>query len=133
MQSVARHLLTYVCSLQLALPAGWCCIAALPIPTRAEPTASPAKACCCCSVKPASPSSAHPETPKPRQPKSPVKPCCIEKAALPATLQQDQLTAELPALPVDAIVISSQEAAKTPSPWLPAHRSLHLQHCVWLC
>jgi len=133
MRHVARHLLTYVCSIQLALPAGWCCIATLPIPARAGPTASPAKACCCCSVKPASPSSAHPETPKPQQPKSPVKPCCIEKAALPATLQQDQLAGELPALPVDAVVISCHDAAELASPPLPAHRSLQLEHCVWLC
>src|SRR5438874_1053029 len=109
MRCVAHHVLIYLCSVQLLLPGGWCCAALLALTASTErPDEPPTEACCCCRPKPAQTPDSH-SSPSPAHPKSPVKPCCIEKAALPSTIQHLHFTSELPALAFETIAALSRE------------------------
>jgi hypothetical protein len=133
MQRAFRHLLVYACSVQLLLPGGWCCAAIGALsPSAAESANPPAKACCCCCPKQQAPS--HQKAPMPEPPKEPVRPCCIEKAALLVSLHHDDLqVADLPALPIETAAVGTQVSVESASVLPPAHPTLHLRNCVWLC
>jgi hypothetical protein len=129
MSLLGRHLLAYVCSLFLVIPAGWCC----QLPGICDDSdgcgdaGRPAATCCCCERPADEPTDADPPAP-------PAKCPCIEKAA-PTSLAADQfepaaLSTLLP-LFLQPAALGGELIAQTEGVF--ADIPLHLLHCVWLC
>jgi hypothetical protein len=144
MRSRAVRILVFACSLLLAFPPAWCCMALDLLPVAraddgdAEESAPAKSSCCCCKGE--EPTSADaPEQPvKKESPAAPCRTgkCCWDRLTMPPQppqqFQPDHvIVAVLP--PVVTLLASVTETGTVSLRALPVSPPIHVFDCVWLC
>jgi hypothetical protein len=136
--------LVFACSLLLAFPPAWCCIALdlLPVAQAADDDAeeqAPAKSSCCCCKAPNPEPAASPS--QPRENEAPPAPCqsgkcCWDRHTIPPSHPQQfhpDYSVVTILLPTDAILAAVSEAEEVSLRALPVSPPIHVFDCVWLC
>jgi hypothetical protein len=136
--------LVFACSLLLAFPPMWCCMAVdlLPVALAAEDDAeeqAPVTSSCCCCKAPKSEPAAAPSAP--RESEAPAVPCqsgkcCWDRHTTPPSQPQQfhpdhSVVAVLP--PAHAVLHAVSEAEEVSLRALPVSPPIHVFDCVWLC
>jgi len=102
-------------------------------PVEKREAASKHKPCCCCSES----AEQTPSPPKPEpKPRTPVKPCCCEKApTVPSDLARiiPDLAAVALFVPVEPGLLESAVRTPSGSVFVDSSPPLHILHSVWLC
>ncbi len=145
MRSRLVRTLVFACSLLLAFPPAWCCMALdlLPVPRAnaddADQPAPPESTCCCCKAKqPAPPPDAASEPAPPREAPPPCQSgkCCWDRHTTPPQHPQQfhpdhTIVAVLPPTVAAPVVVSEATAITLRA--LPVSPPIHVFDCVWLC
>lgn len=140
MRNRVVHILTFVCSMPLALPQGWCCLQAWTCANAcgapAAPGSSKSSCSCCCNGCALQTTDTWSPADRSPDPKKPVCRCPERDVALPPKPSIEKPDAELVVfvpLAETAILKTDVRSAfkrfDTPSPT----PSIHVLICVWRC